>query len=110
MALVTMPEYTEIDYVRAGRAIQRGWIKVNEMGISLQPMSALIFLFARLTKGDGEGLTQKMKDELEALLPAYQKLFPGIENRAEVFLFRLHQGEFHGPKSYRKRKDEVFLN
>ena len=109
MGLVSVPHYTELEYLRAGRGIQRGWIKANEMGISLQPMSALIFLFARLTKGDCEGLTQKMKDELEAIRPVYQKLFPDLGDRAEVFLFRLHVGKFHGPLSYRKFKEEVFV-
>lgn len=110
MGLVTVPEYTEMQYLQAGRSIQRGWIKANEMGISLQPMSALIFLFARLTRGEGEGLTQKMKDELEEMLPLYHDLFPNIGNRAEVFLFRLHQGEFHGDRSLRKHKEEVIIH
>lgn len=108
LALLTMPEYSRKDFIEGGRALQRVWMEANAIGICVQPMSAAIFLWARLVHGKGDGLTEKMARDLREIREQHLRLFNTPDDAGEVFLFRLfYAGE---PKvlSLRKKLSDVF--
>jgi nitroreductase len=108
LALLTMPEYSRKDFIEGGRALQRVWMEANAVGICVQPMSAAIFLWARLVHGNGDGLTEKMARDLREIREQHLRLFNTPNDAGEVFLFRLfYAGE---PKvlSLRKKLSDVF--
>jgi molybdopterin/thiamine biosynthesis adenylyltransferase len=109
VGLLTAKDYSPLEFVKSGRAVQRIWIKANEIGVCFQPMSALIFLLARVTKGNGEGLTSEMQQELEGMWETHADIFNGNISNGEAFLFRLFEAEQFGPKSLRKPLEEVFV-
>lgn len=110
VGLLTAKDYSPMEFVKAGRAVQRIWIKANELGVSFQPMSALIFLLARVTKGNGEGLTPEMQKELEEMWSVHERIFNGNTQNGEAFLFRLFEAEQFGPPSLRKPMEKVFIS
>lgn len=108
LALLTMPEYSRKDFIEGGRALQRVWMEANARGVCVQPMSAAIFLFARLVHGNGDGLSERMAKELQEIRKEHLRCFNTPNDAGEVFLFRLfYAGE---PKvlSMRKHLSDVF--
>lgn len=107
VGLITMPSFTPENYVLGGRAVERMWLTANNIGISVQPMLAVPLHFARLIHGNSEGMPPFMKDEFEELRKRFVQLFPKIEGRGEVFLFRLSIAEQPKIKSYRYPVAEI---
>lgn len=107
VGLITMPGFSPMNYVKGGRAVERMWLTANKNKISVQPMLALPLHFARLIHGNSEGMPDFMKAEFEILRGRYLELFPGIEDKGEIFLFRLCIADEPEIKSYRYAVSEV---
>lgn len=54
-------------YLRGGEAFQRVWLLANARGVAVQPMTALLYLLARVEDGAGEGLDDADRAELAEL-------------------------------------------
>jgi molybdopterin/thiamine biosynthesis adenylyltransferase/nitroreductase len=89
VGLITVPGHRREDYFRGGRAMQRIWLTAQRLGLALQPQSALLYLFARLIRGQGEGLQPEFQAELRQLRQRFERLFPVSNDAAEILLFRL---------------------
>jgi molybdopterin/thiamine biosynthesis adenylyltransferase len=108
VGLITMPQFTSVNYLDGGRAVERLWLTAADAGISMQPMLAATLHFARLKYGNGEGLPDFMKEEFSVLHDRFLRIFPEVKGRAEVFLFRLSIAELPTVKSYRYPIEKVF--
>jgi len=107
VGLVTMPEFSPVNYILGGRAVQRMWLTAAQCNISMQPMVAALLHFARLVHGGGAGMPDFMKEEFTELYPRFTKLFPGAEGKEPVFLFRLSIAKKPLVKSYRIPVDKM---
>lgn len=88
VGLVTMPSARRRDFFDGGRAVERLWLQAEAFGIAVQPMSSLPYLFARLVRGEGEGMPKAQREGIRALRPAYARLFGVRDEEAEVLLVR----------------------
>ena len=109
MCLITMPEYSPLAYVNAGRSIQRVWLAANNKNISLQPQSPATFFFARLSKGKGLELDEAMQQELRILRNEFENVMKLSSDVVDVFLFRLCIADQPKIKSLRRKKEEVLI-
>jgi hypothetical protein len=107
VGLITMPGSRPIDYFRGGRAMQRAWLTATQLNVAFQPVTSLIYLFARLVRGNGTGLPDWMIDELQELRARYCKLFAVNDRLGEILLFRLSLAEVPSARSLRRPIDEV---
>jgi hypothetical protein len=89
VALLTMPDSTPTSYLQGGRALERAWLTASENNIAFQPLSSITYLFARLIRGGGMGMSPMMRTELEALRRDYLALFGVQEGLGEILVFRL---------------------
>ncbi|MDO8998573.1 MAG: Rv1355c family protein [Bacteroidota bacterium] len=110
MCLITMPEYSPISYFNGGRSVQRTWLAANKLNISFQPQSPATFLFARLIKGNGVGIDEDCKNELNLLRNQFLKIMNTESHRCDVFLFRLCIANLPEKKSLRRKIDDVLIN
>jgi molybdopterin/thiamine biosynthesis adenylyltransferase len=106
VGLLTMPDYSRASFLSGGRAMQRVWIEAARQGLAIQPLSAAIFLFARLVKGHGEGLSDRMKADLSDIRPLHREVFGITDEPGEIFLFRIHEAAEMFP-SMRKPVSDV---
>lgn len=109
MGLVTTPTYSEQNFIIAGRAIQRQWLKATELGMAYQPLIAPLYLFPRVTFGNGEGLSNTMVEELIELRKRFLNIFPGDDKRGEAFLFRVFMADEVVTRSLRLPLDEILI-
>jgi molybdopterin/thiamine biosynthesis adenylyltransferase len=106
VGMLTMPGGGRIDYFRGGRAFERLWLTATKLGIALQPMTALAYLFARLHHG-GDGLDAQTIDGLRQLWPAWARLFRLNGDEAEVLVFRISAADPPTARAGRCLLDEV---
>jgi molybdopterin/thiamine biosynthesis adenylyltransferase/nitroreductase len=107
VGLLTIPEHTPEAYLRGGRALQRLWLAATARGLALQPWTGLPYLFARLLRGGGAGLSESEQHELQTLRTRYLQLLPSAEGRAELMLFRLTHAAPPSARSLRRKLDDV---
>ena len=107
VGLITVEGVGRESYFLAGRAVQRVWLTAASEGISMHPMTGLPYLFARLERGGGAGLSHNEQRELSSLRERYQRVFETAPDRAEAFLFRLAFAEPPTARSLRRHLDDV---
>ncbi|MFX0581282.1 Rv1355c family protein [Nocardia nepalensis] len=107
VGLLTVPGVSRESYLRGGRAMQRMWLTATAEGIAVQPMTALPYLFARLERGGGNGLSRREQTELRDLRDRYRQLFETDPDHAEVLLFRLAHAGPPTARSLRRPLAEV---
>lgn len=107
VGLITMPGATPRDYFAGGRALQRLWLRVTQLGMAMQPMSVLPYLFARVIRGGGAPLGEAEVAELRALRARYVKIFEVTDDNAEILLFRLTEAPAPGTRALRRSVEDV---
>lgn len=108
--LFAVDDFNSERLVEAGRCVQRVWIYLNIQGITVHPMLSPVFFFNRLVQGNGEGLTEENKFELEKLRENFKNIFPSGDNReySEVFLMKLGKTDKESVQSLRLQKNDIF--
>ncbi|HEY6728800.1 MAG TPA: Rv1355c family protein [Polyangiaceae bacterium] len=90
VGLLTTSQQTAQGRVDAGRALERIWLSATELGISLQPHTAAVLLFARAFGGGARDFDAETLGELHGLHARLRAVFGA--SGGEVFLFRLFPG------------------
>lgn len=108
VGLLTFPGHDAASWVEGGRAVQRVWLEATRLGLAFQPMTALTYLFARLERGGGEGLSAEEQGELKALRARFLELYEVSADDAELMLFRLAHADPPSARSLRRDVDAVF--
>ena len=94
-------------YFDAGRAMQRVWLLASARGFALQPMTALLYVFARLdVTGDG-GLLEPDRSAFARLRDRYRELVPPRRGLTDVFAFRLTSGDPPGARALRLAAEDL---
>jgi hypothetical protein len=107
IGVITMKGKTHTDYVNGGRVMQRVWLEANLNGVSFQPTASSMFIYSRLLKGNGVGLTQATCEKLTKLRPLFEKTFLIPKDCGEIFIFRLCIADEPKVKSLRKPLEEM---
>jgi molybdopterin/thiamine biosynthesis adenylyltransferase/nitroreductase len=106
-ALLTMDNTAPSDYFAGGRAFERLWLAATRLGLGLQPMTALSYLFARVNRGGETELAPATLDGLRGLWPHWARLFSLTGSEAEVLAFRLVVAQPPSARSQRCPVDEI---
>lgn len=106
VGLLSMPSARPIDFFHGGRVLQRLWLTATARGYALQPMTALLYMFARLVRGGGEGFSDAERAELAKLRARHEELFPEA-GAGELMLFRVIRGGPPRVRSLRRRVHQV---
>jgi hypothetical protein len=81
LAVISAPSLADHDQINAGRAFQRAWLAVAQLGLALQPMPASV-LYAQETARD-QGIPGALQS---GLLAGWESLLP---DRVPVMVFRM---------------------
>jgi len=109
LGIITMPKYSELDFLQGGRAVERIWIEANLAGVSFQPISQLMFLLARLAHGTDGMLDGYFGEELGKLNTRLNTLLPYLANKQPVFMFRLDKAGEPKVRSLRRPIESSFI-
>lgn len=109
VGLITIPGTSRAAYFTGGRALERMWLVAQTHHLAVHPMTTLTYMFARMLRGNGEGLDQGTNDELVRLRPQYRRLFDVDDDTAEIVLFRVSRAEPTAARSLRRDIDDVLV-
>jgi hypothetical protein len=109
LGIITMPKYSELDFLQGGRAVERIWIEANLAGVSFQPISQLMFLLARLAHGTDGMLDGYFGEELGKLNTRLNTLLPYLAGKQPVFMFRLDKAGEPKVRSLRRPIESSFI-
>jgi len=100
MGIITVPQNTPKDFLAAGRILERLWLKLTSRGLSLQPLTGIIFLNHRITAGEGSEISEKQK---AIVLNAYNLLKSvfNINNKIIAIMFRAGDGGLPTARTHR---------
>ncbi len=109
IGLISMPSYSPENFIKGGEIVQRIWLQANLSGLSFHPISAPLFLFARLNHGNGDQLSESAAAELSKYQHELNKVFPGLQEQQGIFMFRLSYADEASVRSLRKPLEETLL-
>lgn len=94
-------------YFAGGRAMQDVWLTATAHGLAFQPMTALLYMFARLQRGGGAGFSREEQSELSTMRHRFRELFEVRSDHAELMLFRISYANPPSARSLRRRLGDV---
>ncbi len=103
-ALVTAGD-TPIDFVQAGRTMERVWLTATSLGLQFQPITGILYFYLRLKAGDRGAFTI---DQQKQILDAYEKaetIF-AAQGKTISFMFRVGRGSPPTARSVRFSLEE----
>ncbi len=109
MGFITMPSFDAIDFINGGRSVQRQWLKATELGYVLQPLMMPLYLFYRNVFGAGEDLGIPVNKEVHDLRRRFLQIFPGSNERGEIWLFRIAKAQEAEKRSLRLPLSEILF-
>lgn len=109
VALLQGGEFHPNSYLNAGRALQRIWIKANCMGISFQPVTAMLFIFNLVEREKESGFSSKEGQEIKKLKNDFNSIFKNNENDQNLFLFRLNKMGEPSVRALRRPVEETLI-
>ena len=88
LGVVLIKSSTPKDFISAGRIMQRIWLKATKMGLSIQPVTGVIFLMRRISAENTDNLSP---DQVEHIKEAYDKIRTSfnVEGETIAMLFRV---------------------
>ncbi|GMQ26836.1 Rv1355c family protein [Algoriphagus sp. oki45] len=102
-------DFSAKEYLNAGAVLQRIWIKANMMGISFQPVTAMLFIFHRVLRDANHGFSNKEEAEILKLKAEFDLLFENDSEVCPLFMFRLNQAGEPSIRAYRRSVDETLI-
>jgi nitroreductase len=107
LGLLTVAGTGADSYFRGGRALERVWLAATARGLALQPMTALVYLFARAARGAAADFAPAERAELDALRARFARVFHVASDRAEVILFRIGRAAPPSARSLRRTLNDI---
>lgn len=95
-----------VDFMEAGRAVERIWLTATSKGLSLQPLTGVLFFKLLIEHGEDPMFSP---DERATILNAYDEAaaIVGAGDKRIAFLFRIGRGAAPSARAIRFPLDEV---
>jgi tRNA A37 threonylcarbamoyladenosine dehydratase len=102
-------EYSAREYLKAGQVLQRIWIKANMMGISFQPVSAMLFIFHKVSMERDHGFTKGEELEINKFKSEFDKVFEMSTPEKSLFMFRINEAGEPSVRAFRRDVEDTLI-
>ena len=93
--------------LRGGRAVERLWLEATRLGLALQPVTALVYLFELLDGSAATIFSSRERDELRGLRARFDALFAAANGGTRLMLFRVGAAAAPSARSPRRPLEAV---
>lgn len=107
IGIIAMNNNSDRDFVIAGRVFQRVWLKCTRLGVSLHPVTGILYLMLRVVENDCGFLTPDQVKMITSSYRVIQSTF-GVTDKTIPMLFRLGYSERESAKSSRLNPDITY--
>lgn len=90
---ICIKDISDKAFIEGGRALQRVWLTATELGLSLQPVTALPYLMQRIESGDTRSLSHEHISLIQKAYSVIRSAF-ALKNEEKIaLLFRIGYGD-----------------
>lgn len=107
VAILQVSGTSQRHHARGGRILEQMWLTATGCGLGTHPMTAGLYMFARLERGAGAGFDPELRDQLFRLRERYAALVPCAPGWAEIALVRFVRAPKPSRRSRRLPASEV---
>lgn len=107
--LLQANDFSPRSYLHGGKVLQRIWIKANMMGISFQPVTAMLFIFHKVQNEENHGFSKIEETEIKKLKSKFEGIFKTETERQDLFMFRLNKAGEPSVRAYRRNVEETLI-
>lgn len=107
--IITVPKDADLNFILAGRLMQRIWLKAAKMGLSFHPITGVLFVMMRIMAGESHDLPAY---QINFIREAYEKILFvfNVKKGLPVILFRIGYGSEPSARSSRLPPEIIFEN
>ncbi|MDN3203170.1 Rv1355c family protein [Algoriphagus sediminis] len=102
-------KYDPDTFLKAGRVLQRIWLKANLDGYSFQPVTACLFIFHRVEKIKDHGFTETEAESIKDLKKSLNSIFDSENEKNELFMFRVNDAGQPSIRAYRRKVTDSLI-
>jgi len=103
---VIVENNNNLDFVLAGRIMQRLWLKATKLGLSIQPLTAVLFLHQRIL---GQETTELSKPQIDLIESNYQRMAEIFEVGSKTIGMMFRIGIADKPSAYSSKLPPVIV-
>ncbi len=96
-------------YLEGGKILQQIWIKANMLGLSFQPVTAMLFIFHKVLNERDHGFTKEEEAEIRKLKHRFDSIFKKDSERQDLFMFRLNKAGEPTVRAYRRDVEDTLI-
>jgi hypothetical protein len=108
IGILIIPDDTNESYIKAGMTFERIWLKADQLGVSVQPVTALAYLAKRVSVGDAGELSFDHTKEITETQNNILKLF-GNPSGTVAMMFRMGYGASPSAHSHKSAPIITYL-
>jgi hypothetical protein len=106
IGVITISAIGAKEYVEAGRLLERVWLAATHLGLRLQPLTGIPFLYHRISHGMADAFTVRERSIIDG---AYQGIITTLglpESSRVALMFRVGKGDEPSARSLRFRLED----
>lgn len=92
IGIITIENDTPLAFIRAGRLLQRVWLKTTKMDLSLQPLAGITFFMQKLLAEGSQAFSTDHIKLIKTRFNIIKETF-GINNEVVAIMFRIGHGD-----------------
>lgn len=100
MGAIIVKDTSPLSYIETGRAMQRVWLEVTRLGLSLQPITGILFFMPRIKADAASELSHSQIDLIQESYGTMENVF---ESQGNVISFMFRVGRSEKPTIYTTR-------
>jgi nitroreductase len=85
---IAIPDAEQLSFVKAGRAVERLWLTAASLGLSVQPLTGVLFFKLKIDAGESEVFTRAQQALVLRAYREAQEAF-SVSDRPIAFMFRI---------------------
>jgi hypothetical protein len=101
MGIITIPNNDPESFIEAGRTMQRLWLTATKMGLSIQPLTGVLFFMQKIILDGGVGFSEAEKKLIHEKYAIIKNIFSVPESHTIAMMFRIGVGDMPSAQSSR---------
>lgn len=102
-------KFSPMTYLEGGKVLQRIWIKANMLGISFQPVTAMLFIFQKVLQETNHGFSPEEAAEIQKLKSKFDRIFKNGNTSTDLFMFRLNVAGDPSVRAFRRNVKDTLI-
>ncbi len=104
---ISIPNKDPQSFLNAGRSMQRIWLTATKLGLSMQPLTGIIFFMYKVLANETEKFSEKHISIIKEAYGEIENVFSISSNETIAFMFRIGHGGKPTARSSRFPVDKV---